>query len=181
MLPASATTSCSLSLSTVSSTTELTLIIGGFAPVTEHDFVRLWLFLNVLLSALGKTQTVKAVESGTSSKEDCERLLSGASDIGTDTEALRGSIHEAVDNFLEVLRSPSRVFCCVNPQVRLNRSDTSAIATLMSEDELPESSCAEFFLERGSGAASQGQTSSDVEAPATMDMLGFFTLHADSG
>lgn len=56
-------------------------------------------------------------------------------------------------------------------------SVTSATATLMSDDELPESNWAEFFLDLGScGADSHGHTSSDVEAPATMAMLGFFTL-----
>lgn len=54
-------------------------------------------------------------------------------------------------------------------------SDRSEIATLMSDDELPESNCPEFFLDSG-GKASQGQTSSDVDVPATIAILGFFTL-----
>lgn len=56
-------------------------------------------------------------------------------------------------------------------------SETSMTATLISDEELPESRAAEFFLLLVSVVPlSQGQTSSDVEAPATIAMLGFFTL-----
>lgn len=48
----------------------------------------------------------------------------------------------------------------------------------MSDDELPESNCPEFFLDSG-GWASHGQTSSDVEVPATMAILGFLTLQKE--
>lgn len=59
-------------------------------------------------------------------------------------------------------------------------SETSDTATLMSDDELPESSWPEFFRDSG-GCASHGQTSSDVEVPATIAMLGFFTLSRKKG
>lgn len=168
--------------------------MGAFAPVTEHVFVRLELFLKVLvevnssillsisLATAGETGAVKTAEL-LSSKEDTAGLTSACL-IGTDTDARRCSTNEAVDNFLHVwpLLSPSKVFCCVIPQERRNRSETSVATALMSDDELHESSWDEFFLERGSGADSQGQTSSEVETPATTAILGgFFTLHADSG
>lgn len=77
-----------------------------------------------------------------------------------------------VDSFL----LPSTVCCCVKVQTLWTLSETSATATLISEEELPESSWAEFLRERGSLPLSQGHTSSDVDAPATMAILGFFTL-----
>lgn len=52
-------------------------------------------------------------------------------------------------------------------------SDISATATLMSEEELSDTP--EFFLDLGSGADSQGHTSSEVDAPAAA--FGFLALY----
>jgi hypothetical protein len=71
----------------ISSATELTLIIGAFAPVTEQAFARLWFFTTVLLVlvhssdllsvSLGITNTddeVLVAAELLSSKEDTFRL-----------------------------------------------------------------------------------------------------------
>lgn len=189
-------------------------MIGALAPVMELVFLRLCAFLSdfvvesVSLGIVTVTEADGAMEVEShsdweaviSSKEDTEGLLlSEKCFVGSDTDALRTSTHDAVDNFrVWPLLSPSKVCCCANPHDRRNRSETSAIARLISEEELPESSWPEFFLDRtsrvfsvfsifstlsifsadtaGSGAASHGQMSSDVEAPGMIAMLGFFTL-----
>jgi hypothetical protein len=82
------------------------------------------------------------------------------------------------------LEAPTRLGCC-KPHDFFNLSDTSVIATLISEDELPESTCIEFLREvfnsgKGKGwfdAVFQGYTSSQIEEdPAATVILALFLL-----
>lgn len=147
-----------------------------------------------------------------SSEEDTEGLVLPGGFVVTDD--LRDSddprpTMEAVEYFLTVVwilamtRSSdgTRTFfsgsgigaptglCCCKAHDFLSLSETSVIATLTSEDELPESNCMEFLREGlGSGkdkgwldGISHGYTSSHIEEdPAVTEMLPVFLL-ATSG